>query len=333
MKPTRAPILWLLSLTLLSSPLLHAETTLFRLDGIDYNREELSPDLQQQLYALDQERYTKRKELLEQTILELYLAEQADKRSSTPDAMMAEFSAASRPSEQQVDEFYNSNKACITGTLAQVKPQIVQYLQEQEINGRKSRLLARLEGEKRLKMSERAPTPPMVSINTLDYPAKGKLDSSVVVVEFADYQCPHCRHAHDAMRDLWPQYQDQIKLVYMDFPINRSGISRAVSEGAVCADQQGKFWPYNELAFDQQEGLSKSSPLTLAQQLSLDITQFTNCLTSPATVAKVKSSEDEARRLGIDSTPTIFVNGSRVAVEDFHKDLKASFERALKSAM
>jgi protein-disulfide isomerase len=323
----------LLGISTFSSSLLSAQgTPLFRLNGLDYHTDELSSELQQKLYDLDLERYNARKLALEDAIIEIYLEEQAERRNSSIEAVTAEFTAASRPSDRQVEEFYNANKDRINGAYNQVKPMVTKYLQEQEISGRKSRLIDRLLKSKGLMMTDKAPAVPVVTIDTQGYPAKGKLDSKVVMVEFADFQCPHCRHAHEAMQQLWPQYKDKIKLIYMDFPINASGISRIVAEGGVCADEQERYWPYNELAFGHQSELNKHSATAFAKELGLDMKQFESCLKQPATAAKVKASEDQARRLGISSTPTIYVNGKRLQIEDFHRDLTASFEAALQQA-
>ncbi len=132
------------------------------------------------------------------------------------------------------------------------------------------------------------------------------------IVEFADYQCSHCKEASQTLHRLLTQYKDQIQLTYMDFPINRSGISRKVAEGAVCADQQDKFWEYNNLAFENQSQLTNDSPLAMAKELQLDTTKFDTCVTSPNTAKKVKASELQAINLGIRGTPAIFVNGRKL---------------------
>ena len=112
------------------------------------------------------------------------------------------------------------------------------------------------------------PIAPVVNINIDGFPMTGNKKSEVTVVEFADYQCPHCKHAYEIMKKLKKDHKDKFKLVFIDFPINRSGISRKVAEGAYCAMQQGKFWEYHGAAFDAQSSLNNDSAKSLAEGLN-----------------------------------------------------------------
>ena len=119
----------------------------------------------------------------------------------------------------------------------------------------------------------------------------------------------------------------------MDFPINQSGISRLVAKGAACANEQGRFWDYHDLAFEQQSGLSPRSPTALADKLGLDKDQFDSCYNSQAAEQQVSRAEAEAARLGLSSTPTFYVNGQRLRLtRGLAADLNSAVERALANA-
>jgi protein-disulfide isomerase len=120
----------------------------------------------------------------------------------------------------------------------------------------------------------------------------------------------------------------------MDQPfINRGGLdSRNIAEGAVCADQQGKFWEYHDLAFQRQTELRPGAAQELAKQLGLDEEAFSSCLESADTKAKVARSKTEANRLGATSTPTFFVNGRQVLTDNVEAGLTEAIDKALKTA-
>ena len=82
--------------------------------------------------------------------------------------------------------------------------------------------------------------PQVFAIDTEGYPVKGKENSPVTIVEFADYQCPHCRQLSADLNDIYTKYKNKIKIVYIDFPINPSGVSEEIAHGAYCAYKQGK---------------------------------------------------------------------------------------------
>ncbi|MEZ5449825.1 MAG: thioredoxin domain-containing protein [Thiolinea sp.] len=169
----------------------------------------------------------------------------------------------------------------------------------------------------------------MAGINVEGLPAKGPEDAKVVLVEFADYQCPHCKHAGDALKPIAEQFKDDLRIVYADFPINRSGVSRKVAEGAACAFQQDKFWEYNALAFDSQRDLKADSAKKLAEELKLDMEAFDKCLASDYPAQQVARGEEEGKRLGVDATPSLFLNGRRLHLNDLAAELPKEIEQIL----
>jgi protein-disulfide isomerase len=170
---------------------------------------------------------------------------------------------------------------------------------------------------------------PKITVDTHGYPFKGNDDAPVHIIEFADYQCSHCKEAHGILKHLLKNWPDQIKVTYMDFPINRSGISRIVAEGAVCADEQGKFWAYHDEAFADQSILSKTWPDKTANKLGLDATRFSTCLSAQSTKDKVKKSEQAAIAAGARGTPTFIVNGLKVSSHDIEGALNTAINAAL----
>ena len=128
------------------------------------------------------------------------------------------------------------------------------------------------------------------------------------------------------------RYGDRLRVVFVDFPINPSGISRIVARGAACAAEQGRFWDYHDLAFERQRQLDASAPGTLAAALKLDMTAFQSCLAAPRAQAVVARGAAEAARLGLDSTPTLFLNGRRLILPSIERDLPVAIEAALAEA-
>ena len=106
-----------------------------------------------------------------------------------------------------------------------------------------------------------------------------------------------------------------------------------MAEGAVCAGEQGRYWAYHDEAFARQSGLGTESPVSIAKSLGLDGQRFSQCLAGEGARQKVARAESEARRLGLDSTPTFFVNGVQVSVHsDMEQELAEAIERALAEA-
>ena len=102
-----------------------------------------------------------------------------------------------------------------------------------------------------------------------------------------------------------------------------------LAEGAACADMQGRFWEYHDLAFQRQASLARASVLQFARELKLDMSAFEDCLNSDFPKARVAQGEDQARALGLTSTPTLFLNGRKLHLHDIERELIEAIEKLL----
>lgn len=297
--------------------------------GSDYTLADLPSSIAMPYYEMEHEHFDKQRAFMEEAALQLVAADKAKKENISEAAAREQLLATTPPTEEEINQFFEANKDRISKPLYEIKGDINQYLTQQKVREKRFAVLGELESKGDFALLISPPKSPAVSINTEGYPTIGNPDATIKIVEFADYQCPHCKDASHTMHKLLEQYGDKIQLTYMDFPINRSGISRKVAEGAVCADQQGKFWEYNQMAFEQQAQLSNDSPAKFASELQLDTAQFDTCITADATIKKVKDAELQAINLGIRGTPAIFVNGKKLEGHEVEHALTKTVEALL----
>ena len=151
-----------------------------------------------------------------------------------------------------------------------------------------------------------------VEVSADDDPAYGPEDASVVVIEFSDFNCPYCgRFARETMPLLRENYEDRMRFVYRDFPIlGDSSLQAAIA--AECADDQGAFWDYHDLLFENQDSFNQEIFIDFAGELGLDVDQFAACQNDSSVHEEVIADYAEAQRLGANGTPTFFINGRRV---------------------
>ncbi len=144
-----------------------------------------------------------------------------------------------------------------------------------------------------------------------DNPAIGPADAPITIIEFSDFECPFCTRWH---QQVWPRlqeaYGDKIRLVYRDFPLYSIHPNAGpAAEAANCANEQGRFWEYHDLLFAAEQGLGREAYEAYATQLNLDLAQFKTCLDERRYESEVTADFEYARQLGIQSTPTFFING------------------------
>lgn len=172
------------------------------------------------------------------------------------------------------------------------------------------------------------PPPPSASADLLVNPTSASLgnpDAPVTVVEFSDFQCPYCNRFHEiAEPKIIEEYvrNGKVRFVYRDFPFldGFPGIpedqkeSHWAAEAARCAGDQGKYWEYHDYLFDHQSGENQGA-FTIAKlksfavELGLNTGEFNACLDSDKHAAAIEKDKADAQALGVNSTPTTFVNG------------------------
>lgn len=140
---------------------------------------------------------------------------------------------------------------------------------------------------------------------------KGNANASVVVAEYADLQCPACRAAHLTLNGpLLEKYGSKIRFEFHHFPLqNIHRFAMDLAEASECAADQGKFWEFEAMAYDKQQELKKGSIETWAKDLGLDMELFGRCTESNIKRKAILASYDQGRSIGVQGTPTYFVNG------------------------
>ena len=142
----------------------------------------------------------------------------------------------------------------------------------------------------------------------------GNRNANVVLVEFADYECPYCRQfAKDTMKQIEHDYIDsgRIGFVFHDFPIESShphAFSAALA--ALCAGEQGHMWEMNHKLLAESSALGREDLFRDAETLKLDMAKFGGCFADDKTANRLRQSMREASALGIDGTP-MFLLGIR----------------------
>lgn len=307
-----------------------ADQPLFNYKGKAWKASDLTSGTQQAAYDVEVEHFEKLKRVADAAIFDMHVAELAKAKNKSPQDIEKDLIKVKEPSDGEAKTWFEKNKDRIPYPFEQIKGEIKRLITAEQTQGKRQELVNKLKKEGKFSLAVNEPVAPVLDIDTLGYPASGNPKAKVKVVEFADYQCPHCRQAADVMKKLLPRYKDRIQFVFMDFPINPSGVSRAVAEGAVCASEQNKFWEYHNLAFSKQSTLNKDSPLALAKELKLEEKAFDACMKSGKASALVEKSKQEAERLGVSGTPAIYVNGKRQLVAHTEADMSAMIEKALK---
>lgn len=172
---------------------------------------------------------------------------------------------------------------------------------------------------------------PLETLVSQDAWATGSATPKVTLVEFADFECPACGAAFPFVKQVIEGNQDSLRYVFRHFPLDQHKNARLAAQAAEAAGAQGQFWQIHDLLFKNQASLSQETINGLGIELSLDMEKFTQELTKGTYMAKVDKDIADGKTLGVDSTPTFFLNGKKLALFNF-TELKTEIEKALQEA-
>ncbi len=150
--------------------------------------------------------------------------------------------------------------------------------------------------------------PPRADFAVGDSPRIGPADAPVQLVEFADYECPYCIKVQPDLKKLTAEFGDKVSFVFKDFPLPMHAHSQKAAEAARCALVQNKFWEYHDRLFSSTQ-IDEPALKQFATDLKLDVTKFTACLDSGQQTAAVQKDATEAQKIGLNGTPSFFLNG------------------------
>ena len=141
---------------------------------------------------------------------------------------------------------------------------------------------------------------------------QGNEQAAIKVVEYGDYQCPHCGTAYPIIKEIQSTFGDQILFVFRNFPLQESHrYANIAAQAAEAAGKQGKFWEMHDAIFENQQQLNEEFIEHLAEKLGLDMEEFEEDLDSEEISTKVEDDFESGVRSGVNGTPSFFINGEK----------------------
>jgi protein-disulfide isomerase len=161
---------------------------------------------------------------------------------------------------------------------------------------------------------------------------KGPKDAAVTLIEYGDFQCPHCASAEPKLKQLRQDFQGELRFVYRHFPITSTHPNaQAAAKASEAAARQDDFWAMHDLLFARQQEWSSSRNaretfLGYAEQLGLDMKQYEKDF--EAAGSDVDYDRRTGEQLDVGSTPTFFVNGEKVAQNNLRERIQSIIENS-----
>jgi len=276
--------------------------------------------------------YDGRRKALNEIIAKQLLTDAGKKQGLSPEAYEeAELSKRiTEVSDDEVAAFYAANLREMQGrALQEVSPIITRYLTERKRQEARQKLVTELRKSGPPVMT--ALEAPRYEVKvTDDDPSFGSSKAAVTIVEFSDYQCPYCLQAVPILKRLQKTYGDRVRVVWKDFPLTQiHPLALKAAQAAHCAGEQDKYWPYHDRLFENQSALDAEDLRKHGQAVGLDLPRFNSCVDSSKYADRVREGMEAGNRLGVSSTPTLFINGRVLPGAYPYDDLAAVVDEEL----
>lgn len=279
------------------------------------------------LYDAAQSLYEARVRALYKILSDEALRAEAAKRAVPVDRLLALEVTGKVPKVGSTDVDAALQGKSVDKTDATLRDRVEQRLLMQRISDRRREYIAALFKEHGLRVSLASPPPPPADeVRGPLTPALGKEAAPVVVTVFSDFQCPWCRQMAGTLRQVADRFPNEVRIVYRHLPLHED--SQRLAEASMCADAQQHFWQYHDALF-REPGVRGEQTIEIAKTIGLNVDDFEKCLKDGRFTPRVLADAAEANRLGVNGTPTLFVNGVRINQAVGYDRLAAEVQTAL----
>lgn len=283
-----------------------AAPVLVEIDGVKLTLADFGRKHPGGLFQAYQNFYAAERKVVDAWVDEYLLEREAQKENITVAELLKRHVtavAAKEPSEEALRVYYDGVDT--DQPYEALRQQIIDHLREGRVTKARAAYMKSLHERAKISFQFGAPRAP---INLKDAQMRGPSDAPVVIVEYADYECPYCQQAQAVVEQIEAEYKGKIAFVYKDMPLPNHGHAQKAAEASHCAAAQGKYWEYHDLLF-KSKAMDIPQLKAHARELKLDGNAFDKCLDSGEQAEAVKTEFTEGVGFGLQGTPGFFVNG------------------------
>lgn len=302
------------STTSLSTP----SAKLGSVGGVVITQEDLEASTKKEIDSINNEWAQKKLHLLwagfEDAVNDRLIEQKARAEGLSPELLVDRdiLKKVKKPSAEELKAFYKDNAHIIQVNFETAKPHIEREMLKQQRSEIEMAFLAGLRAENKVEYQLPMPQLPRQTMPKGSVPFTGPKDAKVVLVEFGDFECPYCAQAHQVVKELRQLYPNRLRVEYRHFPLEQHTRAKPAAIASQCAHEQGMFWRYHDYLYENPQDLSDADFNKYGQKLKLDMPRFKNCLSGKGAASAVSRDSSIARKLGVDGTPSIYINGIKL---------------------
>jgi len=229
------------------------------------------------------------------------------------------------PSEEELKTYYEAIET--DEPYAAIHEKLIDFIRKRRVSKARESYIKSLRSQASILI---ALAPPRINLPPLENtPIRGQKNAPVLMVEFADYECPYCQKVNADIKKLQEEFGDKLAVAFKDFPLPMHAHAAKAAEAARCAGAQGQFWEYHDLLFVNNKRLEIADLKGHARTLKLDPSRFDKCLDSGEQTAAVQKDAGEADSLRLTGTPSFLINGHFISGSASYDTLREIIKQQL----
>jgi protein-disulfide isomerase len=304
-----------------------ANTVVAEIDGTQITLAQFESKRPSVLFQARNGFFEAQKKAVEEYIDDLLLERQAQKENVTVAQLLERHvngAIAKDPDDAVLRVYYEGVDT--NEPFEAVRDKIVDHLRQRRLAKAKTAYIQALRSQSKITVDV---APPRIEVSLKDTPVRGPAGAPLMLVEYADYECPYCQQVQPTIDQLELAFKGKVAFAYKDLPLPMHPHAQKAAEASRCAGLQGKYWEYHDL-LSKTKRLDVSQLKAGARQLGLETGAFDKCLDSGERAAAIKSSQDEAQKLGLQGTPSFFLNGRFFSGNLSYDQMRQMMEEELK---
>lgn len=292
------------------------DSTAAKMGDFEISRKTLHAGIESELYEAKMKVYELKMNRLQAIVVEKLMNEDPRKAGLTNDQYLEQFILGdAMPTEREIQDFISQRNIPQEHVNDDMRERIRQYLSMEKKRVMIDEWVGVKTTDRPVEVFFERPSRPVFDVQIGDSPYKGPSNAPITIVEFSDFQCPFCGEGSRRMEEVLKKYGRKVRLVYKNFPLPFHQNAHTAAQAAFCAKEEGdgKYWELHKLMFADQQNLGRPAIAEKAKSIGLNIEKFEACLNEGRYRARVDQDVDQGRELGVQSTPTYFINGVLIA--------------------
>lgn len=271
---------------------------------------DLIKGIETDIYEEEYKIYQMKMDRLKQIVSEKLIAADSKSKGLTKEQYF-EKNVYESVSEKEIDSFIKDRNLPQDQITKEIRERIKTVIQGDKNAKAVDVWINKKMGSEKINVFFKKPTRPRFDVKIGDSSILGSPDAKVKIVEFSDFQCPHCSRAKVFLDDVKKKYKNDVAIVFKHYPLPFHTQARVASNAGLCAKSLNpdSFWKLYDYMFTNQTKLSEQDLKEQAKKIGLDPAKFNACLDAKTYDQVIQSDINHGNDVGVKSTPTIFING------------------------